>query len=132
MRHWLLILMIALLPLRGWASDTMALSDWGAPVRAQAVAPCHGQQAESSPMNSLDMPGGHQANTEPAMAHGHAADDDSASHTACTACDLCNGPAMTPAVQSARSTVPAIGHGATACEHFASAVPQRGSKPPIA
>lgn len=131
MRHWLLIFMIALLPLRGWASDAMAMSAWAASTPSQAPAPCHGQHAEPGSSNSMELQGSHHVGAEQGMAHGQGADD-SNSHTTCTACDICNGPAMALTSLSARSPALAIAHGTTVCERFASAVLHRGSKPPIA
>ncbi|MBA4261810.1 MAG: hypothetical protein C0443_07260 [Comamonadaceae bacterium] len=117
MRHWLLILMIALLPLRGWAGDAMAMSMWAAPPAHQTASPCHGGPATLAAQE---------------MAHDGHHTADTPSHNSCTACDICNGPAMTLAAHSARTTLPAVTTTAPACERFASAVPQRGSKPPIA
>lgn len=129
MRHWLLVLMIALLPLRGWAGDAMALSVWVAPGSSQAAAPCHGAPA---PMASVVMKGdSHHATATEAMAHGSETGD-SPQHSTCNACDVCNGPAMTLALHSASASPPRHTHIAPACERFASAEPQRGSKPPIA
>ncbi len=129
MRHWLLILMIALLPLRGWTGDAMAMSMWAAPPSHQAASPCHvGPATVASQGMAHD---GHHTAADETMAHGsHTGDNPS--HNTCTACDICNGPAMTLALHSARTTLPAVTHTAPACERFASAVAQRGSKPPIA
>lgn len=129
MRHWLLILMIALLPLRGWAGDAMALSMWATPDSHPAAAPCHDA---ATPMASVAMDGdNHHATESETMAHGSDTGN-SAPHTTCNACDVCNGPAMTLALHSTSATPPVHAHVAPASERFASALPQRGSKPPIA
>jgi len=129
MRHWLLILMIALLPLRGWAGDAMALSMWATPGSSQAMAPCH---ETAKPVAAVASEGGsHHTSAAESMAHG--SDTGSGTqHATCNACDVCNGPAMTPALHSASTTPSVHAHITPASEHFASAEPQRGSKPPIA
>jgi hypothetical protein len=130
MRHWLLILMIALLPLRSWAGDAMALSMWATPDAPQATAPCH---TAAAPMASVPMEGdSHHASAAGAMAHEATDSGHSPQHATCNACDVCNGPAMTLAAHSASPTAPVHDHVAPASERFASALPQRGSKPPIA
>ncbi|EHR70085.1 hypothetical protein BurJ1DRAFT_1212 [Burkholderiales bacterium JOSHI_001] len=65
----LLWLLLALLPLRGWAQGTMGLA--ATATHAQAL-PCHGEMAEHPP--------------------GHA-DSDGASKSACSHCDLCHAAA---------------------------------------
>lgn len=131
MRRWLLIFMIALLPLRGWASDAMAMSLSVMATTSQAAAPCHGPHAEAVSMNGMALHSSGPVDVHPGMAHGQQGDD-SASHTTCNACDICNVPAMALTAPSARSSALAIAHAIPVCERFASAVPQRGSKPPIA
>jgi hypothetical protein len=130
MRHWLLILMIALLPLRGWASDAMALSMWATPASPhQTAAPCHGAPADTVSLQT--MAGSGHVHAGQAMAHG-GDDADASAHGGCTACDICNVPAISPVTHIDRATVPLHTHRVSDGEHFASAVPQRGSKPPIA
>lgn len=130
MRHWLLILMIALLPLRGWASDAMALSMWATPASPhQTAAPCHGAPAESVSLQTVAS-GGH-AHGAQAMAHS-GGDADGTVHNGCTACDICNVSAISPVTHLHRAATPLHTHRVSAGEDFASAVPQRGSKPPIA
>lgn len=126
MRHWLLILMIVLIPLRGWNGDAMALAADDAPVGS--TAPCHGVAELAQAMSS-----GHHSETTVVsnMAHGDV-EKGVAQHSNCTVCDLCNGPALAQPTHSARSTRPVCIHTAPASERFASAVPQRGTKPPIA
>ncbi|MBT9550486.1 MAG: hypothetical protein IV088_06540 [Hydrogenophaga sp.] len=110
MRHWLLIFLIALLPLRGWASDAMAMS---MPSTPDAAAHC----AEHPP--AADTSG-----------HVDAAADEQQTHTLC---DVCNGPAMTAGPHPGPAAAP-LPQALVAPEHsdFASAVLQRGHKPPIA
>ena len=119
MRHFLIALMIALLPLRGWVGDAMAISMAGLP---------DGQPAM---VVKAVADAGHDHHA--GMDHGDHADDDMATADAHShsACDVCNGPAMalpTPAVPAL-----AMAHGVLAppAERFASTEPHRGIKPPI-
>ena len=131
MRRLLLAVMILLLPLRGLMGDAMALSMVGLPAQAGAAATAQG-----------DMPCPDHAAT-PAQAPQHASvggdlaehvDELSASNSsehAHTACDLCNGPAMSLS-SPGHPWLPTV-HGVSAgpVERFASSEPQRGIKPPI-
>lgn len=65
------------------------------------------------------------------MAHGDD-DADGLAHNGCTACDICNVPAISPVNHCDRAASSLRTHRVGDGEHFASAVPQRGSKPPIA
>ena len=115
MRHWLLALMIALLPIRGWMSDAMAV--------AMLAPPAHTMNQAGAP-DTAPCP-------DHAMASDATASPDGGGEHAHKSCDVCNGPAMalpTP-------TVPALAmaHGVLAppAERFASTEPHRGIKPPI-
>lgn len=128
MRHWLLIIMIALLPLRDWAGDAMALSMWATPDSHPAAAPCHDA---ATPMVSVAMDGdSHHATESETMAHGSDTSN-GAQHATCNACDVCNGPAMTQALHSTSATPRVHAHVAPTSERFTSVLPPRGSKPPI-
>lgn len=111
MRHLLIALVIALLPLRAWVGDAMAIT-------MQMPAPTHemvsASSAEAAPcadhaMDELAAPMDHQHNS----------------------CEVCHGPAMPLAVQMAQ--LPQAVHGVlpTPTERFTSSVPQPGIKPPI-
>jgi hypothetical protein len=111
MRHLLLALLIALLPLRAWVGDAMAIA-------MQAPSAGHG----SMTMAAMDShPGAH---------HGTDASSATGDHQHPT-CDVCNGPAMALTVQV--EWLPRATHNmvATPTERFASSVPQPGIKPPI-
>ena len=112
MRHWLLILLIALLPLRAWAGSAMVVAMPTAPGTAAHCAD-HPGATDLSELTDAATP----------------SDDSQQVHDLC---DVCNGPAMTLALHSASASPPRHTHIAPACERFASAEPQRGSKPPIA
>ncbi len=141
MRHWLLVLMIALLPLRGWAAATMAgqmpAAHAAAAMQAEtahAGAPSH-QGAGSHKAAALmpDCPEHAAASAEPVMAAGANADTTQASGDchSCTSCQICHTVAATvnaalPALTFSPHALPAEG-GAS----FASAQPAQGLKPPI-
>lgn len=127
MRHWLLVLLIVLLPVRGWAGDAMAFSMGDAPGSHPVAAACHDAAAPSA--GDLTHPDTrHHAPATDAAAQDHGAGD----HSTCTACDICHGPAMALTAHSHRSSPPLHARTAPVSERFASALPQRGSKPPIA
>ena len=110
MRHWLLILLIALLPLRAWAGDAMAVAMPSAPGTS---AHCADHPAPTDVSSLTD-----------------AAADDQQTHDLC---DVCNGPAMTAGTHPSTAAAP-LPQAMLAPErsNFISAVLQRGHKPPIA
>jgi hypothetical protein len=138
MRVFTLVLLMLLLPLRAWAGDAMALAMLQGPATSHAAV--------------SDTHAGHAPDPAPAHAthdHGHALDH--AAHEAVphgdhpqgafgtdehcpthVACDVCNGPVLTlPAWQADGATVRHRLEVATATP-FASLVPHRHHKPPIA
>jgi len=120
MRVWLIALMIALLPLRGWVGDAMALGAFTAP--ETAAASCHETVANAAEANDAQHAG---HDTSP----GDAAPDGHHSHLAC---DLCNGPALASAVTASANPQAAPSARAAGAERFASLDPRPGHKPPIA
>ncbi|MDQ0037729.1 uncharacterized protein involved in copper resistance [Variovorax boronicumulans] len=140
MRTLLLALMIALLPIRGWLGDAMAVemvrhslpaaslvAQEASPASAAVDAHCH------EAMEAADDSGGMDT-----MAHHH--DDGSSSNDhgtdhqgcgTCTACQVCHTVALggMPLVDIAHSApqAPPAAHAA----RFASAEPVLGLKPPI-
>jgi hypothetical protein len=113
MRRLLLAVMILLLPLRGLMGDAMAMS--------MLVMPAH----ESTPAAATaSMPCPDHADPSDQASSG------SSEHSH-TACDLCNGPAMSLS-SPGHPWLPTV-HGVNAgpVERFASSEPQRGIKPPI-
>ena len=110
MRHWLLILMIALLPLRGWAGVAMTVS-MQMPAGIGAAAHCE-EHTASDPTDASDPGAGQQAHS---------------------LCDVCNGPAMTAGEPAAQEPAP-LPQARTVPGRvaFISADTQRGHKPPIA
>lgn len=110
MRHWLLILLMALLPLRGWAGVAMAVS-MATPTSASAAAHCE-EHAASGSTEATSAGAGQQTHS---------------------LCDVCNGPAMTTSDPAAQEPAP-LPQARSAPERvdFISADTQRGHKPPIA
>jgi hypothetical protein len=117
MRHLLLALMIALLPIRGWMGDAMAVAMLATPAQATSqaaasvAAPCpeHATGGEHAGMQGI----GSTAD------HGH------------KSCDVCNGPAMALSAPALQGLVQVHGVRAPSAEQFASSEPHRGIKPPI-
>jgi hypothetical protein len=110
MRQWLLILLVALLPMRGWAGVSMAVS-MATPASASAAAHCE-EHASSD-------------RTEAASAE--------SSQQSHALCDVCNGPAMTASEPAAQEPSPLPqARSAPGRVDFISADTQRGHKPPIA
>jgi hypothetical protein len=131
MRALWIALLIALLPLRGWMGDAMAVSMAAAPI-AVAVGQsamgddCHHQASMAEAHGSAHAvhAGGHEAP--------HDGDLQGSGHEAHLMCDVCNGPAL-----GSRVALPAPGaatHGLLIArsERFASLAPRHLIKPPIA
>lgn len=123
MRHLLLALMIALLPIRGWMGDAMALSMLAAPAQTlhhQAASGIdhaeHAQGHDHSATRMADPGAGHQ--------------DGGGEHTH-KSCEVCNGPAMALSLPAVPTLSPKHGVLAPMAERFASSEPHRGIKPPI-
>lgn len=115
MRHWFLVLMIALLPLRGWVGDAMAVDMLAQPAHASMAMDGHSED--------------HHAVTHENCAceeHGAA----SADHAHST-CDVCNLPALAMVTWALQPPPTIHGPLARPAERFASSEAQRGVKPPI-
>ncbi len=132
MRVFLIALVIALLPLRGWVGDAMAVSMAASamPTASAAETPCPHAATGGQPHHVADAP-------VAAPAHDHAGSDTAApahdaSHHGHLVCDVCNGPALHTPV----AVVPAghFSHGVhiERAERFASLAPRHAHKPPIA
>lgn len=119
MRIFILALLIALLPLRGWVGDSMAMGP-GGPASAAAAArtgepPCHAQAA-AAPADHAD---------------GHAASGPQGDHSH-PLCELCHGPALAaslplPTSDGALAPPPRV----ALVEAFLSHLPLGERKPPI-
>lgn len=84
-RIWLIGLLIALLPLRGWAWATMPVATWEPP-------PCHASahQADAPQDDAQDDAQDAAPDVAPDAAPDAAQDAASDSHATCTLCDLCH------------------------------------------
>ena len=131
MRRWFILIMIALLPIRGWVGDVMAADMVTQRIASVAQIPLQVQQPADAAADSH------------ADCHGKAAADNPASQPAgdsktatvdcgnCTSCQVCHSVAMAP---KALANPVAPAHSAAPSPrrtHFASAEPARGFKPPI-
>ena len=129
MRVWLLALMIALLPLRGWVGDAMALGG-GSPATSAhgntALPPCHGHAVGDS--DRLEAVSAHAAAAS-MVTGGHP--DDVSDHAGCNSCDICHGIAMGVGAPVRGDVRPPSARPAWAGVHFASAVLPGLHKPPI-
>lgn len=137
MRLLLLALMIALLPLRAWVGDAMAVSMLGHPTATAVAAasaagpscPDHTAPLASSPAT------GHAVDHSSHGAGDHAAEAPDPGqvqdHHLHSACDVCNGPAIGAAQPNAAMATQVHAVLAHSAERFASFAPQQGTKPPI-
>lgn len=128
MRHWLLILMIALLPLRSWVGDAMAVDMLAQPAHAAPAMDGHGQTHTD---RHADHHAGHHAVNQAVCACAEqAATHDGADHQH-NACDVCNVPALAMALPELQTSQAIHSPLAPPAERFASSEVQRGIKPPI-
>jgi hypothetical protein len=143
MRTLWIALLIALLPLRGWVGDAMAVTMAVSPHTAAALmvaGDCphagsthigeHGGQntGEHSAQHAEEHTGGHDAG------HAHAPAD-AGEHGAVSAhllCDVCNGPVLGSAAPLTPGSPQEHGLHITRSEPFASLAPRHVVKPPIA
>jgi uncharacterized protein YoaH (UPF0181 family) len=136
MRHWLLILMIALLPARGWIGDAMATgmaAGHAQQIAAKTIAiNPHGQRAESH--FEHDVSTSEVAQAVPDCA-GHASSDTPTAADAhcesCSACQACHTLALSPATVDSLPVFQAFHPSPAAVPRFASAEAALGQKPPI-
>jgi hypothetical protein len=129
MRAFLIALMIAILPLRGWMGDAMAIGMAGEQHDTAGAPMAHAMAAAHE-----DCAGMSAASMAPAVADGsEAANHSSASGDcdSCSVCQVCNTVAL--AVDPLSAVAPASPHASPAgvLTRFASFYPQRGHKPPI-
>ena len=125
MRFWIVALMIALLPLRGWVGDAMALERLAHSPEAPAVVAalahdCHETTASEATGHVMHADG-----------HDPAAEADQASHHSHLSCDLCNVPALHPSGTSLATEMAPLPVRVLSQERFASTEPRLDRKPPI-
>lgn len=132
MRVLLLALMIALLPLRGWVGDVMAMELAHQPQPAAhhsadhgARAPCHeGQAALAHPHGPAPLVAAAQGASHD---HGQATGE----HGHCTACEICHSVALTAMLPQLPAAVLPAAIPASGQPLYASAERALGDKPPI-
>jgi hypothetical protein len=137
MRHLFLILMIALLPLRGWFSDAMATGMVTAQVQPQTTA-----KTEATHAHEAGVQAHHDTETVVADASQTAADcsghvsggDDHAADThcnSCSVCQACNTVALSPAASEVTAAFNPRTLPRAVVAQFVSAEHALGEKPPI-
>ncbi|WP_298924126.1 hypothetical protein [uncultured Ramlibacter sp.] len=139
MRHWLLVLLIALLPLRGWAAEAMAGRMLAQQLDAiEFVATQHHSTGASGNSDSgmatqamADCPG-HAAAAAAASAVADVAVQDSDPCASCLQCQACSILALQPGATPLAGPVPSHHAAAAGTARFASALSTPALKPPIA
>lgn len=134
MRHILLALLIALLPLRGWVGDAMAITLVSPAAAQQLVAELPDCMEHSAALHAAihapptDHSDRHVHNDGTIPHHAAGADEPSHAHGSC---EVCNGPAMALGwpTGAALPQPPALVIALSV--RFASTVLPQGVKPPI-
>ena len=127
MRMLLLALMIALLPLRGWVGDVMAMEQVGQALTAEPSPAMHSNCHEIRPHHGrVDA-----AHADLAAAGEHDSVHAGADCAGCTVCQICHPVALAglPCASSAASLPTAVPQ--TPVRRYASAECAPGFKPPI-
>lgn len=127
MRRWLLVLLIALLPLRAWLGEAMAadmLAQHAAPVAAQQSASAHGAAGDCAGHHAKPGDAGSAAGPQAQSGEGLDAAN-------CAACQVCSTMAL--AFRQPQVSAPDFGAAppVPAAFTFASAEPAPADKPPI-
>jgi hypothetical protein len=137
MHKWILLLLIALLPLRGWAGDSMAgemlaqqlVGSGGmASLHAIEVGAHRSQEPDQHGHECLEHA---QSAAEAAVAHEPVVSDETASCSACVTCQACSSVAIALARHNAPAAAPVPARPAFTHARFASVQPAPGLKPPI-
>jgi hypothetical protein len=125
-RSLILLLMIALLPMRMWAAEGMAIKMAAQGQQSSATA-AHGPGGESMhmPMESMD-----DCPMAEAMSKGSASDESKGSAASCLTCQLCATLAGLPVAFHCAAAAPNPPLRAVSAR-FDSADPVREHKPPI-
>jgi len=133
MRHFVLALMIALLPLRGWVGDAMAM-EIAAGTLTESVSALESDEHHARPARvdaALDA-----ANAIHADCPGHAPAPDGTPYASsdcktCADCQICHSVALTPSLPQLASAAVSAVQPLAAAPLFASAERAPGFKPPI-
>ncbi|HAX22326.1 MAG TPA: hypothetical protein DCY64_18845 [Hydrogenophaga sp.] len=126
MRHFLVALMIALLPVRGWVGEAMAFSMQANPASPAAHAGCADHTPLPASLTAQPTP----PLFEMASQAADAGTDDDGTHQH-GACDICNGPAMAASASALLVLTAMHPQHASRVERFASSELLQGVKPPI-
>jgi hypothetical protein len=141
MRQLILALMIALLPLRGWMGDAMAVET--ATGSQHAIHSIAGEDAATMEYAHFDSDSGQRDQRDgPSHCPDHASalaggtdtdtDGDAAAHgQACTLCQVCHTVAMSADAVLLAALPPPVLAPETPFHRFSSALPAPGLKPPI-
>ena len=122
MRVFLLALMIALLPVRGWVGDVMAME------LMNSSTPAHHHAAVSAHAGMANCHEGHADAAQPTRADtDHAAGDCGS----CSLCQICHSVALTAVLPRLPSAVLPGAAPASSQPLYASAERALGDKPPI-
>jgi hypothetical protein len=138
MRHLLLVLMIALLPLRGWMGDAMATSMAAGQLQQQQVATKNiaTHVHETAAEGHFD----HETTASEALQAAHDCAGDAADETShvagahcetCAACQACHTVALSHTAPGLNPVVNALTLPHAAADQFASAEAALRQKPPI-
>ena len=126
MRYLLLALMIALVPLRGWVGDAMAMQMAVAPIahthEAGASAPVHAGSPRTE--TAVADCAGHTGSGNPSPS-------DPSHCQSCVACQVCNTAALAVQTFAIGATVTPLEVPHSAAPRFTSAERALGLKPPI-
>lgn len=125
MRVVLLALLIALLPLRGWVGDAMAISMLPGLAAVQVSDDC--PHAAASVGDEHEQHRGH-AGSEPG-ADSHTEHGNAGAHLLC---DVCNGPALEAEAPALMASEQPNGLRVAPSRRFASLAPRQLLEPPIA
>jgi hypothetical protein len=129
MRVFLVALMIAMLPLRGWMGDAMAIGMAGQHQEVAAAPMEHGMAAAHEDCAGMAPATLTPAPTDESAAGSMAgASDDCES---CSACQVCNSVALATDSPAALALSAPQASPVSVLAQFASFYPQRGHKPPI-
>jgi len=127
MRILFLALMIALLPLRGWVGDVMAMERLGqTPMATPAAAAIHDECHEAQAHQGQDA-----AHEDVGRPDGHGSAHAQADCSGCTVCQICHSVVLVSTPVPASSPVLSAALPPSDVRLYASAEPAPGFKPPI-
>ncbi len=131
MRTLWIALLIALLPLRGWVGDAMAVTMAASPHAAAALAVADDCPHAAAAHVGQDA-GQHPGHPDAGHAHTPADAGEHGTVSAHLLCDVCNGPVLGSAAPLTPGLAQEHGLRIERSEPFASLAPRHVVKPPIA